>query len=144
MVTRVDAYDVYQTLQRTLTYPGENILEPISIIQSPKVYGWPQSQHSTEFLKDFPYNMAPTSRPKGGSTSTQNALEHFFTKISFLSNVLANLTVETQKTPFKLSELFFSCKKHQNSSLQSTKCKNNKFHFFDVDSPLGLLVGAIL
>ena len=69
MVTRVDAYDVYQTLQRTLTYHRENILEPLSIIHSPKVCGWPQSQHSTEFLKDFPYNMAPTSRPKGGSTS---------------------------------------------------------------------------
>ena len=46
-----------------------NILEPLSIIQSPKVYGWPKSHHFTEFLKDFPYNMAPTSKPKGGSTS---------------------------------------------------------------------------
>ena len=53
----------------TVTYLRENILEPLSIIQSPKVYGWPQNQHSTEFLKDSPYNMAPTSRPKGGSTS---------------------------------------------------------------------------
>ena len=69
MVSRVGAKDVYKTLQRTLTYLRENILEPLSIIQSPKVYGWLQSQHPTQFLKDFPYKMAPTSRLKGGSTS---------------------------------------------------------------------------
>ena len=39
MVSRIGAWDVYKTLQRTLTYLGENILEPLSILKSPKVYG---------------------------------------------------------------------------------------------------------
>ena len=72
MVSRIDAWDVYKTLQRILTYLRENILEPLSILKSPKVYGWLQSQHPTQFLKDFPYKMAPTSRPKVGSTSKKN------------------------------------------------------------------------
>ena len=39
-----------------------------------------------------------------------------FKKNSLLSNDLVILTLETQKTHLKLSELFFSCKNHQNSS----------------------------
>ena len=57
MITRVGAQDVYITLQRTLTYLRENILEPLSIIQSPKVYGWLQSDHFSLFHRipeEFP------------------------------------------------------------------------------------------
>ena len=49
MVSRIGAWDVYKTLQRTLTYLREHILETLSIIKSSKVYGWPQSDHFSLF-----------------------------------------------------------------------------------------------
>ena len=120
MVSRVDAQGVYKTFQRTLTYLRENILEPLSIIQSPKVYGWLQSDHFSLFHRipeEFPLQYGHplfSNIPRSG----QNFVPH------------KSLSIDPSKYHQLIKENFFSENPflHRNLCITANIWNSTKFY----------------